>query len=209
MRTIQNTIILAILFLSVSINAQYRSFKVDVSGKGNPVLLFPGFTCTGEVWKDLVKEIYHSNYENVMRLCLGYLGGDKDEADDLTQEVFIKVWDNLNGFGAESKVSTWIYRITVNTCLARIRKSKRSISADNIGDIGEIAQPSTIDRERMFKSLYKCINGLSETNRAIILLELEGLPQKEIAEIIGLRHEAIRTRIHRIKNELTKCVNHE
>jgi pimeloyl-ACP methyl ester carboxylesterase len=61
MKTIQNKVILAILFLSVSINAQYQSFKVDVTGKGNPVLLFPGFTCTGEVWKDLVKEISKTN----------------------------------------------------------------------------------------------------------------------------------------------------
>jgi RNA polymerase sigma-70 factor (ECF subfamily) len=159
--------------------------------------------------KETFKEIYHSNYESVMRLCLGYLGGDKDEADDLTQEVFIKVWDNLNGFREESKVSTWIYRIAVNTCLARIRKSKKNIRTDSIGDIGEIEQPSAVDREKMFKSLYKCINRLSETNRAIILLELEGLPQKEIAEVIGIKHEAIRTRIHRIKNDLTKCVNHE
>lgn len=157
--------------------------------------------------EEIFKEIYHSNYESVMRLCLGYLGGDKDKADDLTQEVFIKVWDNLNRFREESKISTWIYRITVNTCLARIRKSKRNIKTNHIDELTEIQQPSAVDREEMFKSLYLCINRLSETNKAIILLELEGLPQKEIAEIIGLKHEAIRTRIHRIKNELIKCTN--
>ena len=59
----------------------------------------------------------------------------------------------------------------------------------------------------MLTGLYACINKLSKTNRAIIMLELEGLPQKEIAEIMGLKHEAIRTRIHRIKNELIKCTN--
>lgn len=61
MKTIQNKIILAIILLSFSLNAQYKSFKVDVIGKGNPVLLFPGFTCTGEVWNDLVKEISKTN----------------------------------------------------------------------------------------------------------------------------------------------------
>ena len=155
------------------------------------------------------KEIYHANYESVMRLCLGYLGGDKDEADDLTQEVFIKIWESLDSFRKESKISTWIYRITVNSCLVRIRKLKKKIKVNDIETITNLEQAQTIDKERMFQNMYRCINSLSETNKAIILLELEGLPQKEISEVIGIKHEAIRTRIHRIKNHLTKCVHHE
>ncbi|WP_240491750.1 RNA polymerase sigma factor [Flavivirga aquatica] len=54
--------------------------------------------------------------------------------------------------------------------------------------------------------MYQCINTLNKDSKSIILLELEGLRQKEIAEIMGLSHEAIRVRIYRIKNELTKCV---
>ncbi|WP_350293423.1 alpha/beta hydrolase [uncultured Croceitalea sp.] len=58
---IQRTIILSILFLSISVNSQNKAFEVNVIGKGNPILLFPGFTCTGEVWKDLVTEISKTN----------------------------------------------------------------------------------------------------------------------------------------------------
>lgn len=65
------------------------------------------------------------------------------------------------------------------------------------------------EREQQLEQLYQCIHNLSATNRSIILLVLEGLPQIEISEIIGIRHEAIRTRIHRIKDQLTKCVSHE
>ncbi|GMN10098.1 alpha/beta hydrolase [Croceitalea sp. MTPC9] len=61
MNTIQKTIMLSILFLGISVKAQYAEFKVDVVGKGSPVLLFPGFTCTGEVWEDLVNEISKTN----------------------------------------------------------------------------------------------------------------------------------------------------
>ncbi|MFD2587987.1 RNA polymerase sigma factor [Croceitalea marina] len=156
------------------------------------------------------QEIYNSNYDKVMRLCLGYLAGNQDEAKDLTQEVFIRVWDNLDDFRNDSKVSTWIYRITVNTCLSQLRIIKKKVkiyTADTIPETPE--EVPTTDREKMFESLHSCINKLSETNKAIILLELEGFPQKEIAEVIGIKHEAIRTRIHRIKNELTKCVHHE
>lgn len=61
MKTIQKTLIISILFLATSLKAQYAEFKVEVVGKGTPVLLFPGFTCTGEVWDDLVAEISKTN----------------------------------------------------------------------------------------------------------------------------------------------------
>lgn len=59
-------------------------------------------------------------------------------------------------------------------------------------------------REQRLQALYRCINDLNHTNRTIVLLELEGMPQKEIAEVTGLSHQAIRTRIHRIKAEIQK-----
>ena len=155
------------------------------------------------------RNIYEQNYGKVMRLCMGYVSGDMDAAKDLAQEVFIKVWTNLETFRKESNISTWIYRIAVNTCLSSLQKSKKSKKFYNIEAVAETPQEAatTADRYIMLEELYKCINTLSETNKAIILLELEGLPQKEIAKVIGIKHEAIRTRIHRIKNELTKCVN--
>jgi RNA polymerase sigma-70 factor (ECF subfamily) len=60
-------------------------------------------------------------------------------------------------------------------------------------------------KEENLNSLYACIEKLSKGNKSIILLELEGVPQKDIAAIMGINHEAIRVRIHRIKIELTKC----
>ncbi|WP_350293424.1 RNA polymerase sigma factor [uncultured Croceitalea sp.] len=160
--------------------------------------------------EETFKNIYHSNYDKVMRICIGYTAGNNDEAGDLTQEVFIKVWSSLDEFRNESKMATWIYRITVNTCLTRLRKLKKKVKNYDVESVIDVPQENeTIDKEIMYEGLYNCINKLSETNRAIILLELEGLPQKEIAEVIGIKHEAIRTRIHRIKNELIKCVNNE
>lgn len=154
------------------------------------------------------KEIYETNYAKVIRLCLGYVNGNKEKAADLTQEVFIKAWENLGRFRQESNVTTWIYRIAVNTCLGELRKSKRITRNHGLENVGETTEDiSTESKEEMLTDLYACINKLSKTNRAIIMLELEGLPQKEIAEIMGLKHEAIRTRIHRIKNELIKCTN--
>ena len=156
------------------------------------------------------KNIYKENYAKVMRLCMGYTVGDEALAKDLAQETFIKVWQNLNGFRNESGIGTWIYRICVNTCLAEIRKQRkkdRNLSLDTIQVSDSDENPN--EKEDMLVQLYSCIDKLSSINKAIILLELEGLPQLEISEIMGIKHEAIRTRVHRIKQQLTKCVNNE
>ncbi|SIQ05454.1 RNA polymerase sigma factor [Maribacter ulvicola] len=156
------------------------------------------------------QKIYEDNYPKVMRLCMGYAAGNEALAKDLVQETFIKIWQNLDGFRNESGIGTWIYRICVNTCLAEIRrehKKDRNLQIDSlqVSDNGE----NSVKKEEMLVQLYACIKKLSSTNKAIIVLELEGLPQLEISQIIGIKHEAVRTRIHRIKQQLTKCVNHE
>ena len=128
----------------------------------------------------------------------------------MAQEVFIKVWDNLDKFREESNIATWIYRITVNTCLGQLRKDKKKVKNTDLEAISETADDdSEISKEQKLSKLYSCINKLTETNRAIILLELEDLPQNEIAEIMGISHEALRTRIHRIKNQLIKCAKND
>ncbi len=153
--------------------------------------------------------IYHENYQKVVRLCLGYAAGDKDLAKDLAQEVFVKVWNNLYKFRKESQVATWIYRITVNTCLMRLRKKKRLLlKRDFQGELAAVNEEESGLRELQLKKMHQCIAKLSDRNKTIILMELEGLSQKEIASVMGMNHAAIRTRIHRIKQELSKCVTH-
>jgi len=158
-------------------------------------------------YKPNFEKIYQENYQRVIRICMGYVKGDEDLAKDLTQEVFIKVWRQLNSFRNESSISTWIYRITVNTCLLQLRNKKFLKRADAIERLTEVEEEGHPSKENQLKQMYKCIDKLSKDNKGIILLELEGLPQKEIAEIMGLSHEAVRVRVHRIKNSLTKCVN--
>lgn len=148
-------------------------------------------------------QIYTANYSKVISLCLGYVKGNEFLAKDLAQEVFVKVWQNLSHFRQQSKISTWIYRITVNTCLQELRKKKYG---DLPIDVGQDGTSNAVEMEDRFRRMYKCINSLSPENRSIILLELEDVPQMEIAEIIGISHAALRTRIHRIKEQLSNCV---
>ena len=150
--------------------------------------------------------IYNANYSVVFRLCKGYTNGDEARSKDLAQEVFIKVWENLASFRNESSISTWIYRITVNTCLIELRNKKTVAIKPHLRHLEDSETNFTDHSEVQLNQMHQCISNLKAENKSIILLELEGLPQKEIADIMGLSHETIRVRIHRIKNELIKCV---
>lgn len=70
-------------------------------------------------------KIYQEHYDKVYRLSLGYVNGDVALAKDLSQDVFIKVWEHLDQFQHKSSIGTWIYRITVNVCLLFLRRHKK------------------------------------------------------------------------------------
>ncbi|ARN78589.1 RNA polymerase subunit sigma [Nonlabens spongiae] len=156
------------------------------------------------------QELYSNFKEKVYRLCLGYLKGHEALAVDLTQEVFIKVHEHWSSFKGNSSRATWLYRIAVNTCLNQLRRDKKykKVSLDQLHDRA-VFQESKDNSTHNFTELYRCINKLNAVNKSIILLELEEVPQQEIAEIIGINHGAVRTRINRIKDQLSKCINYE
>lgn len=153
------------------------------------------------------EKIYTENYQKVLGLCLGYLKGDEALAKDLAQDVFVKVWSNLKNFRQDAKPSTWIYRITVNTCLHELRKKRDLPLKFDLQE--EVSNKNTSQEESRLAKMYTCINQLSLQNQSIILLELDDVPQAEIAEILGVSHQVVRTRIHRIKTQLSKCVRHD
>ncbi|RXR17219.1 sigma-70 family RNA polymerase sigma factor [Flavobacterium amnicola] len=147
------------------------------------------------------KDIYSTYSQKVHRLCLGYTG-DSMQADDLLQEVFIKVWENLEKFRGESQVSTWLYRITVNTCLLYIRNAKKTTKVDIEKTVLKISE-DTDEKENQIQLLYKCISELPESDRLIITLLLEEVPYAEIASITDISEGNLRVKIHRIKQQLS------
>jgi RNA polymerase sigma-70 factor (ECF subfamily) len=146
------------------------------------------------------EEIYNRHAPRIFRVCLGYTN-DAEQAKDLVQETFIAVWKNLPGFRNQSQLSTWIFRIATNHCLRAIEVAKRMPAAELPFNLAETYEESP---EEKLTLLYKCIAELEETERIIISLELEGLPQAEIAAIVGLSNVNVRVKVHRIKEKLTK-----
>lgn len=151
-------------------------------------------------------QIYHDHAPKVFRLCLGYASGDEDLAKEWQQETFIRVWNHRESFQSKSAISTWIYRIAVNICLSDLRKSKQHLHI-NESLLRTAATPEENDKQEFqMQKLYSCIHKLSPTNKAIILLELEDIPQATIAEIQGMAYGSLRTRLNRIRQSLLKCI---
>ena len=146
--------------------------------------------------------LYTTYSPRIFRLCMGYVN-DADWAGDLVQETFIQVWQKLDTFRNESAISTWIFRIATNICLRQVERSSRISRAELPFQLEDKKE----ELDEQIELLYKCIATLEETERLIISLVLEELPQKEIAAITGLSEGNLRVRIHRIKQTLTERFN--
>lgn len=146
------------------------------------------------------ENLYNTYWAKIFRLCMGYVN-DHALAQDLAQETFITVWQQLPKFRNESNISTWIFRIASNTCLRQLEKDKKLRKTELPY---QLKADETISLEPQLQFLYRCISELPETERIIMSLELEDVKQSEIAKIVGLSEGNIRVKIHRIKATLTK-----
>ena len=150
----------------------------------------------------LVKE--HSRIIN--KICYFY-SSEKLPFDDLRQEIYVNIWQGLSQFRGESKMSTWIYREAVNSALMAIRSSKVRPETVSI-DFSALALTTEIDdaQKENLQMLYDLINRLEDIEKAIILLWLDEYSYDEIADTIGLKRNTVATKIHRIKDKLSKQI---
>jgi RNA polymerase sigma factor (sigma-70 family) len=158
--------------------------------------------------EQIFKEIFQANSKKIYHLCFGYTGDDA-AANDLLQETFLKVWQNLDKFRNQSMISTWIYRIAVNTCLTYLKKEKRQAKDELTPNIIENKEEDFADREKQeqVKTLYECISKLDENERIIITMVMDEVPYPEIADVSGISEGNLRVKIHRIKHKLTELYN--
>ena len=170
------------------------------------------------------QKVYDDYHAKIYRY-LKHMVGD-GEAEDLTQEVFVKIGQALETFRGESQLSTWIYKIATNAALDRFRSSSpgndKKLVLEDISETHENKniwtdeQEASTEQRVIRQEMNDCIRGIIETLRdsyrsVIVLSELEGLKDSEIAEITGTSLQATKIRIHRararLKSELTKaCV---
>ena len=161
-----------------------------------------------------IELIYNEHSKMVYNLCLGYLHSIED-AEEVTQDVFIKVYHSISEFKNKSSLKTWIYRITINKCLDFIKAKKRlkrmsdmiSIfnSKNELIHSGKNFEHPGILLENKEKSilLFKAIELLPKYQKTVFILsKIEGLNNKEISEILEKSISAVENLIHRAKDNL-------
>jgi RNA polymerase sigma-70 factor (ECF subfamily) len=157
------------------------------------------------------RKVISENEQKISSICRYYSSNDEDHKD-MYQEVLINVWKSLDSFRGDAQLSTWIYRVAVNTAMGfankEIRRQKifldqKDNSLQNFMDVDE---GSVKEKEKLFQILENQINQLSVIDKIIMTLVLESVNHKEIASVIGITEPNVRVKIHRIKNELKETL---
>ena len=131
---------------------------------------------------------------------------DKEEVEDLFQDILIALWQGLDSFRGESNIRSWIYRISLNTCISAERKRRRRRESARL-DMNINLFSDTDDDSRQAQMLRARISKLGVFDRAIILLWLENLSYEEIGAIVGISAKNVSVRLVRIREQLKNMSN--
>ena len=124
------------------------------------------------------------------------------EQDDLFQEIIIQVWHSIPAFRRESSVTTWLYRISLNTAIKWTKKERKHSQSETIDGVKHILEESRMSTDERLTWLYEEIYKLDEIDRSVTLLLLDGFSYKEMASILGITESNIGVKINRIKKQL-------
>jgi RNA polymerase sigma-70 factor (ECF subfamily) len=153
--------------------------------------------------KDQFLDIFEKNIGIIIKIVRAYTKTVHDK-EDLINDIALELWKSFGRFKGDSKISTWIYRVALNTCMNFNRKRNK----DKVFFMGVLKQTNSlswlIDQTDSSQSeiLYQCIDELSELNKALILLYLDGNSYEEISGITGISKTNVGTRMGRIKEQI-------
>ncbi len=154
-------------------------------------------------------------YKNrIFRICGAYASTSHDQ-EDLFQEVVVNLWQSLDSFQGHSQIYTWIYRVTINICMRNQYRKKRTQERQVRLNSVHFVKPDMddmqvrVEERQQIDTLYQCIHQLQKTDKSIILLFLEELPYREIAEIIGISENHVAVKVKRIKAKLYECLKQQ
>ena len=163
---------------------------------------------TGNVQTDQFLRLLEANIGIILKIAGAYSRSDQDK-EDLINDIVLELWKSFESFRGDSKISTWIYRVALNTSMNFNRKKER----DKLIFSGEMRKTdfpewiSIPDDKSDVDILYQCIDELNQLNKAIILLYLDGNSYEEISAITGISKTNVGTRIGRIKEQLKTLAN--
>lgn len=156
-------------------------------------------------FEELVKQYKRTIYS----VCYMF-SRDKEEINDLFQEILVRLWLGFDQFEQRSSVSTWVYRIALNTAINSNKRAKRRPQTVPLSTDIDPYDPQDSSLEQV-RQLYALINQLDVMDRGLVLLWLEGIGYDEIAAIMGITVANVGIKLHRIKEKLvqkSKSVTH-
>ena len=158
---------------------------------------------------DEFMDILEKNMPILLKISKAYTNLRQDR-EDLIAEIILQMWKSYNSFRKDSKVSTWVYRVALNTSMNYKRKQKTNPLASLLNETGDKDVFSWLIIEQEDSSeidlLYRSIDDLNTIDKAIILLYLDKNSHEEISEITGISKTDVGTRIGRIKDKLKKII---
>ena len=144
-------------------------------------------------------------HQNIIYKLVHLYATSEEDKKDLYQEILFQAWKTYASFRRESKFSTWLYRLSLNTIFTNQRKTNKIEYTDTTKYEDHLIATSASDEK---ERLYKAIRTLSETERAIVSLHLDGYDNKEVAELLGITANLVGVKLHRAKQQLTTLLKH-
>ncbi len=141
----------------------------------------------------------------IHKVCIMY-ENDPEVRNDLFQEIVLQLWRSFPSFRGEAKITTWMYRIALNTAISGFRKGTRKIKTEDLKEVHFNISESGDNAEENLQRLQLAIRQLNEIDRAMIMMALEEVPYEEIAETIGISQNNVRVRMNRIREKLRKLM---
>jgi RNA polymerase sigma-70 factor, ECF subfamily len=170
---------------------------------------------------DAFEVLIDRHFNSINTFCYTFCR-NRDQAEDLTQEVFLRVYRNANRYKPVAKFTTWLFRVATNLCINEAKKAKirRTVSLDgpvgNDPDASRIVEKMATDdpgpmslaeRQEAGKLIEKAIDALPEDQRTtLVLVERQNLPYKDIAEILGVTVSAVKMRVKRARENLREVL---
>src|SRR5690606_20491839 len=149
--------------------------------------------------------LIQANQGLVHSLCKLY-SRSAEETKDYRQDVLLALWQAFPNFRKESKTSTWMYRVGLNTLISNHRKRASRIVTEPYSEVAELHPSSEAGSDDGLLVLQRAIGMLNPMDKAVVILHLEGYAHKEIADLLGLSETNVSTRLNRIKKQLEKNI---
>ncbi|MDE6273154.1 MAG: sigma-70 family RNA polymerase sigma factor [Muribaculaceae bacterium] len=134
-------------------------------------------------------------------ICFSF-SSDSQDAADLRQDILLNIWKGLATYRLDSSLSTWLYRVALNTCVSTVRKRKTHVATIALDAVGEYGAEAEVEDQERVEWLYDRIASLPSLDKAIVTMWLDERPYEEIAQVVGISRNNVAVRLNRIKQRM-------